>query len=90
MKSTGVVRKIDPLGRVVFPIELRRTMNLNTGDFMEIFVDSDLVVLKKYQAHRACAVTGQVLAENKEFAPGLILSPEGARILFEELQKENS
>lgn len=90
MKSTGVVRKIDPLGRVVFPIELRRTMNLNEGDAMEIFVDGDFVLLKKYQAHRACAVTGQVLAENKEFAPGLILSPEGARILFDQLQKENS
>lgn len=90
MKSTGVVRKIDPLGRIVFPIELRRTMNLNEGDAMEIFVDGDFVLLKKYQAARACAVTGEVLNENKEFASGLTLSPEGARILFDQLQKENS
>lgn len=85
MKSTGVVRKIDPLGRVVFPIELRRTMNLNEGDPMEIFVDGDFVLLKKHQASRACMITGEVLDENKEYAPGLILSPKGAEILLQKL-----
>ena len=87
MKSTGVVRKIDQLGRVVFPIELRRTLNLNEGDPMEIFVDGDFVLLKKYKASRACAVTGEVLNANKEYSPGLILSPKGAEILLQKLQE---
>ena len=88
MKSTGVVRKIDQLGRIVFPIELRRTLKLNEGDPVEIFVDGEFILMKKYNAQDACAVTGEVLSENKEFAPGLVLSPKGAEILFEKLQAE--
>ena len=49
MKSTGIVRKIDGLGRVVLPIELRRLMNLEDNASLEIFVDGDEIVLKKYQ-----------------------------------------
>ncbi|ANU27583.1 AbrB/MazE/SpoVT family DNA-binding domain-containing protein [Planococcus versutus] len=90
MKSTGVVRKIDQLGRVVFPVELRRNLNLREGDAMEIFVDGDFILMKKYQATGACAVTGEVLDENKEFAPGLILSPEGADMLFQKLKSERA
>ena len=49
MKSTGVVRQLDTLGRIVIPIELRRTMDIATKDFVEIFVDGDQIILKKYQ-----------------------------------------
>lgn len=49
MKSTGIVRKIDSLGRIVLPIELRRTMDLHREDPLEIFIDNDMIVLKKYQ-----------------------------------------
>ena len=49
MKSTGIVRKVDELGRVVLPIELRRSLNIDTKDSLEIFVDDDKVVLKKYE-----------------------------------------
>ncbi|CAM3277313.1 AbrB/MazE/SpoVT family DNA-binding domain-containing protein [Filibacter tadaridae] len=86
MKSTGVVRKIDQLGRIVIPKELRKTMSINEGDPMEIFVEEDLILLKKYNAQGACIVTGDVLSENKEYAPGLILSPKGAEILFAKLR----
>lgn len=48
MKSTGIVRKVDELGRIVLPIELRRTMNIDVRDPMEIFVDGDSIILKKY------------------------------------------
>ena len=48
MKSTGIVRKIDDLGRMVIPIELRKTMNINKKDPMEIFVDEEKIILKKY------------------------------------------
>lgn len=57
MKSTGVVRKIDDLGRVVLPIELRRTLNIDIKDPVEIFVEGDLVLLKKYEP--ACVFCGE-------------------------------
>ena len=49
MKSTGVVRKEDELGRIVIPIELRRTLDIAEKDALEIYVDGDTVILKKYQ-----------------------------------------
>ena len=48
MKSTGVVRRIDELGRIVFPVELRRTLDIKTGDSLEIFVEDYSIILKKY------------------------------------------
>lgn len=48
MKCTGIVRRIDELGRVVIPKEIRRTTNIKEGDPLEIFLDNGGVVLKKY------------------------------------------
>lgn len=48
MKSTGIVRKIDDLGRVVIPKELRRTLNINECDPLEIFIEDESIILKKY------------------------------------------
>ncbi|MFW5980375.1 MAG: AbrB/MazE/SpoVT family DNA-binding domain-containing protein [Halanaerobiales bacterium] len=56
MKSTGIVRKIDDLGRMVIPIELRETMNIDKKDPMEIYVDGDKIILKKYEP--ACIFCG--------------------------------
>ena len=50
MKSTGIVRKVDALGRVVLPIELRRTMGIEIKDPIEIFVDGEFIILRKYQS----------------------------------------
>lgn len=52
MKSTGVVRQLDTLGRIVLPIELRRTMDIGVKDMLEIFVEGDEIILKKY--HPSC------------------------------------
>lgn len=49
MKSTGIVRKIDELGRIVLPMELRRNLNLNIKDSIEIYVEGEQVILKKYE-----------------------------------------
>jgi len=49
MKSTGIVRKVDSLGRIVLPIELRRVMGIDIKDPIEIFVDEGKIILKKYQ-----------------------------------------
>ncbi|WP_048744527.1 AbrB/MazE/SpoVT family DNA-binding domain-containing protein [Paenibacillus sp. P22] len=48
MKATGIVRKIDELGRIVIPMELRRTLEISEKDPLEIFVDGDKIILRKY------------------------------------------
>lgn len=50
MKATGIVRRIDDLGRIVIPKEIRRTMRINEGDPFELFLDNGCVVFKKYNA----------------------------------------
>ncbi len=57
MKATGIVRKVDELGRVVLPIELRRTMDLSEKDPIEIFVDGESIILKKYEP--SCIFCGE-------------------------------
>ena len=57
MKSTGIVRKVDELGRVVIPIELRRNLDIKVKDALEIFVDGEHIILKKYAP--ACIFCGQ-------------------------------
>lgn len=54
MKSTGIVRKVDELGRIVLPIELRRTLGIEEKDRIEIFVDGESIILRKYQP--ACII----------------------------------
>ncbi len=56
MKSTGIVRKVDELGRVVIPIELRRTLTIEEKDSLEIYVDGEHIILKKYEP--ACIFCG--------------------------------
>ena len=58
MKSTGIVRKVDELGRIVLPIELRRTMDIAEKDALEIYVEGENIILRKYQA--ACVFCGSV------------------------------
>jgi transcriptional pleiotropic regulator of transition state genes len=56
MKSTGIVRKVDNLGRIVLPMELRRTLGIDEKDALEIFVDQEKIILKKYEP--ACVFCG--------------------------------
>lgn len=49
MKSTGIVRQVDELGRIVLPKELRTIFNINVKDSIEIFTDNDKIILQKYQ-----------------------------------------
>ena len=87
MKSTGIVRKVDELGRVVLPIELRRTLGIAEKDAIEIFVEDEMIVLKKYKANMTCAVTGNVSDDNHVLLDGkLILSSDGAKYLLNKLQ----
>jgi transcriptional pleiotropic regulator of transition state genes len=56
MKSTGVVRKVDELGRIVLPIELRRTLDIAERDALEIYTEGEQIILKKYEP--ACIFCG--------------------------------
>ena len=58
MKSTGTVRRIDKFGRLVLPIELRRVMNVEEGDALEIFTEGNAVILKKYEPY--CVFCGSM------------------------------
>ena len=79
MKATGIVRKVDELGRVVIPIELRRIMNIDVKDGLEIFVDSDRIILKKYEP--SCIFTGDT--EDLVYFKGKLIS----RSVIEELNR---
>lgn len=62
MKSTGIVRKMDSLGRIVIPIELRRTLEIAEKDPVEIYVEDDRIILRKYEpACVFCADAGDVI-----------------------------
>ena len=88
MKSTGIVRGLDGLGRVVIPKELRRTLGINERDSLEIYTEDDKVILKKYKSNMECAVTGEVSEDNLILLDGdLIVSPEGAEKLVAEIER---
>lgn len=81
MKSTGIVRKVDELGRIVLPIELRRTLDIAEKDSLEIYVDEDSIILRKYQP--ACIFCDNardiVTYKGKNVCKDCIKSLEGAK-----------
>lgn len=66
MKSTGIVRQIDSVGRLVLPIELRESLYMSKGDSVEIFVQGDKIILKKYNP--TCIFCGE--AEDVDYFKG--------------------
>ncbi|WLR57065.1 AbrB/MazE/SpoVT family DNA-binding domain-containing protein [Mesobacillus subterraneus] len=87
MKATGIVRKTDQLGRVVIPMELRKKLSIGESDPLEIFVDEDMIILKKYMPDLTCLITGTISNDNMTLANGkIVLSKEGAEQLVKELQ----
>lgn len=65
MKSTGIIRKVDDLGRIVLPIELRRTLDIAERDELEIYMENDQIILKKYEpACIFCASARRLVAYN--------------------------
>lgn len=89
LKSTGIVRKVDELGRVVIPIELRRNLGIEEKDKLEIFVDRDQIILKKFNPGKTCHITGKVSESNFVLANGkIVLSKEGAQLIIDELKSQ--
>lgn len=87
MKSTGIVRKVDELGRIVIPAELRRTMKIDIADPVEIFVDEGSIILRKYEPDSTCLITGEVSENNFSLVGGkIVLSEAGAQQLINEIK----
>ncbi|MCY7576704.1 AbrB/MazE/SpoVT family DNA-binding domain-containing protein [Bacillus pumilus] len=85
MGNNGIVRKVDKLGRVVIPKELREILNIHKSDPMEIFVDNNHIILQKFQKGEACLITGEISDQNIKLFNDIVLSPEGVRLLLKEL-----
>ncbi|MCK2000319.1 AbrB/MazE/SpoVT family DNA-binding domain-containing protein [[Brevibacterium] frigoritolerans] len=86
MKATGIVRRVDELGRIVMPKEIRKVYDINNGEPLEIYVEDDMIIIKKYAPENPCIITGKVSPENKKIAGGKItISPEGLDILKNEI-----
>lgn len=86
MKKTGAARKVDELGRVVIPVELRRTFGIAEGTVLDFHVGGGNIVLRKHE--KSCFVTGQVFESNMELLDGrMFLSKEGASELLELIEK---
>ena len=81
MKSTGIVRKIDELGRIVLPMEIRKTLEINEKDSIEIFTDEDTIILRKY--HPACIFCGN--ASDVVYFAGKRICPECLKKIKEQL-----
>ena len=87
MKATGVIRKVDELGRIVIPKELRDVLGIQIKSPLEIFVEADKIILQKYQ-HNACQITGDVSGQNITLANGNItVGIEGAEYLVKRNRK---
>ncbi|MEW4213421.1 AbrB/MazE/SpoVT family DNA-binding domain-containing protein [Bacillus thuringiensis] len=86
MKNKGVARKVDELGRIVIPVELRRTLGIVEGTTLDFHVERENIVLRKYE--NSCFVTGEVSETNIELLGGrMFLSKEGAIELLDLIQK---
>mgnify|MGYP003315102374 CR=1 FL=1 len=64
MRATGILRRIDDLGRVVIPKEIRRSMRIKEGDALEIFTDKDYLCLKKYEAEKEFSADVKALEDD--------------------------
>ncbi|KPU55836.1 AbrB/MazE/SpoVT family DNA-binding domain-containing protein [Bacillus wiedmannii] len=86
MKNTGVARKVDELGRVVIPVELRRTLGIAEGTALNFHVNGENVILRKQE--KSCFVTGEVSESNMELLGGrMFLSKAGVSELLDALEK---
>lgn len=83
MKATGIVRKVDELGRVVIPIELRRSLGIDIKDGLEIFVDGEKIILRKYEP--ACIFCQS--AENIINYEGKMICDSCAKAIFSKTKR---
>lgn len=67
MRSTGILRKVDGLGRITLPMELRRVLDISENDQLEIYLEADQVVLRKHEKCCIfCNATGRLVSHNEK------------------------
>ena len=86
MKATGMVRKVDHLGRLVLPMELRRNLGIGTEDPVEFYVDGELLIIKKYDAAGSVAELVDKLEQEIRMKEQM-LTPKQMAALDEKLQE---
>jgi len=86
MKGLSTLRKIDAVGRIVIPIELRKLLDIGKDDEVEILLEDDHIEIKKYEEYNKCVITGEITPQNRKYASNIVLSPLGAKILFNEIK----
>ena len=80
MKTTGIVRGIDSLGRIVLPKELRTTMHIDKDSKLEIFVEGDQIILKKHRPAGSCDFCGELVAGMAQYEGSCICPACRAKI----------
>ncbi|MEK1833053.1 AbrB/MazE/SpoVT family DNA-binding domain-containing protein [Priestia megaterium] len=90
MRGLSTLRKIDAVGRIVIPIELRKVLDIGKDDSVEILLEEDHIEIKKYKECNKCVITGEITTENRKYANNLVLSPSGAEILYKEIKIRKS
>ncbi|MEB4887622.1 AbrB/MazE/SpoVT family DNA-binding domain-containing protein [Priestia megaterium] len=86
MKGLSTLRKIDAVGRIVIPIELRKLLDIGKEDEVEVLLEDNHIEIKKYKEFNECLITGEITPQNRRYANNLVLSPSGAKILFNEIK----
>lgn len=82
MKATGIVRRVDELGRVVIPREIRRIFRIDEGMPLEMFIEGDMLCFKKY-----CPMDDEYIKRAEEIVTTLSMELESVRILISTLDK---
>lgn len=86
MKSTGIVRKVDGLGRIVLPKELRDVLEIYEGTPLEILVEDERIIVQKFVSSKACVITGVVSDDNIEIG-GKYVSKQALESVAKALQE---
>lgn len=88
MDEAGIKKRVDSVGRIVIPKEFRRVLNIESGDMMEVLIESGHIIVKKAVGTK-CLITGQMSDNMIKLADGkIVVSPEGAKLLRSEITKE--
>jgi len=86
MKNTGIVRNFDQLGRIVVPKEIRDAWHITEDTPIEIYVEDDKIILRKYERENMCVITGKSSGSNIQLPSGRMISKEGLLILKREIE----
>ncbi|MGV7002160.1 AbrB/MazE/SpoVT family DNA-binding domain-containing protein [Priestia megaterium] len=86
MKKIGIVKGLGKFGRITFPSEVRKTLEIKVSEsYVKMFIENEAIIIEKFGESKPCAITGKVSAENKVYIGNIVLSSEGEKILLNHL-----